>query len=99
MLATLAAHWHLLLFRGVAAALFGTAALLWPGITLVALVLLFGAYAFVDGVFALATAFITRELPGFASLLIEGVAGVGAGVVAVLYPDITAVVLLAVIAV
>jgi uncharacterized membrane protein HdeD (DUF308 family) len=94
MLAMFAAHWPLLLTRGIAAVLFGIVALAWPGLTLAALVLSFGAYAFVDGVLALVIAFTGRRLPGLASLLIEGIAGVAIGLATVLYPGITAVALL-----
>ena len=49
----LAGNWWTLLLRGIAAVLFGLAALFWPGITLLVLFMFFGAYALVDGVFAL----------------------------------------------
>ena len=48
-----AGHWWALALRGAIAILFGLAALLRPGIALEALILLFGAYALVDGVFAI----------------------------------------------
>ena len=53
MEATLARNWWALAIRGVAGILFGIAAFVWPGLTLAVLVLLFGAYAFVDGIFAI----------------------------------------------
>jgi uncharacterized membrane protein HdeD (DUF308 family) len=98
MLAVLAAQWGVLLFRGVIGVLFGIAALIWPGLTLIALVAMFAAYAFIDGVAALVLAFSARGHPGFGSLLAEGLFGTAAGVVAFLYPGITTIVLLAVIA-
>jgi uncharacterized membrane protein HdeD (DUF308 family) len=49
MLAVLATHWSLLLFRGSIAVIFGMLTPLWPEITLGALLALFGAYAFADG--------------------------------------------------
>jgi uncharacterized membrane protein HdeD (DUF308 family) len=98
MLAALADQWGLLLFRGVIAVLFGIAAFLWPGLTLVALVALFGAYALLDGVAALVIAFQARGGPGFGSLLAEGIFGIAAAVVTFFYPGITAIALLAVIA-
>ena len=93
--------WWILAVRGVVAVIFGLLALIWPEITLLALVLVFGAYAFVDGVFALVAAVRGRQLAGGsrAWLVLEGLLGVGAGVVAVLWPDITALALLWVIAV
>ena len=45
-------HWWALALRGVIAILFGLAAFLRPGIALEALILLFGAYALVDGIFS-----------------------------------------------
>ena len=57
MLHALAGCWWLLLLRGVAAILFGVLAFIWPGLTLVTLVLLYGAYALVDGVLSLWAAF------------------------------------------
>lgn len=98
MLAVLAAHWGVLLFRGVIAMLFGIVALIWPGLTLMALVVLFSAYAFIDGILALILAFSTRGQPGFGSLLAEGIFGTAAGIVAFLYPAITTIALLTVIA-
>lgn len=41
--------WWLLLIRGIALVLFGTAAVIWPGITLVSLAFLFTIYLFVSG--------------------------------------------------
>ncbi len=58
MLSALSENWWALLLRGLLAALFGLIALFWPGMTLWVLVLLFGAYALVDGVFALVAAAI-----------------------------------------
>jgi hypothetical protein len=60
-LAPSAGHWWAVALRGVAAVLFGLMALLWPGITLFALVLLFGVYALVDGAFTLVAAIRDRD--------------------------------------
>ena len=56
MVIVLARNWWALALRGLFAVLFGIAAFALPGITLGALVLLYGAYAFVDGVFAITAA-------------------------------------------
>jgi uncharacterized membrane protein HdeD (DUF308 family) len=56
MVHVLARNWWALLIRGIAAVIFGILAFVWPQPTLVALVILFGAYAFVDGVFAIVAA-------------------------------------------
>ena len=97
LLPIIAGNWWVLLIRGIAAVIFGLAALLWPGPTLYVLIIFFGAYALVDGVFA-----IVAGIRGTGSrrwlLLAEGVLGVLAGLVAFFYPDITALVLLYVIA-
>src|SRR3712207_9440268 len=49
----LAGNWWALLLRGIAAAIFGLAALFWPGLTLFVLIVFFGAYAVVDGILAI----------------------------------------------
>jgi uncharacterized membrane protein HdeD (DUF308 family) len=92
--------WWMLAVRGVAAVIFGLLALVWPQITLLALVLVFGAYALVDGVFSLVAAARGRELAGGSRgwLILEGLLGIAAGIVAIVWPDITALALLWVIA-
>ena len=92
--------WWILAVRGAVAVLFGLLALIWPEITLLALVLVFGAYAFVDGVFALIAAVRGPELAGGSRgwLVLEGLLGIGAGIVALVWPGITALALLWVIA-
>jgi uncharacterized membrane protein HdeD (DUF308 family) len=99
MLAQLARNWWALALRGVAAVLFGILVFVWPGISLVVLVALFGAYTFVDGIFALAaTARASAEGRPAWPLLVEGLAGIATGLVAVIWPGITTLVLLYVIA-
>jgi uncharacterized membrane protein HdeD (DUF308 family) len=98
MLTVLAGHWGMLMLRAVTAILFGLLALMWPGLTLAALIILFGAYALVDGIAALIMAIASRGLPGFGSLLVQGLIGVAAGVFTFLYPGLTAIALLVVIA-
>ena len=75
-------------------------ALIWPGVTLFVLIALFGAYALVDGVFALGSAaFGDRATMGRRGWLIfEGIAGVLAGIITFAWPGVTTLVLLWLIA-
>ena len=103
MLETLSRRWWAVALRGVAAILFGVLALVWPGITVFALVIVFGAYALVDGAFTLAAAFGDqdgdRARGGRAWLFTRGAAGILTGIIAAVWPGITALALLWVIAV
>lgn len=92
----LAGNWWALLLRGIAAVLFGLAALFWPGLTLFVLIVFFGAYALVDGILAIVAGIRGSEGSRWL-LLAEGVLGVLAGLVAFFWPGITALVLLFVI--
>lgn len=102
MVETLSRNWWAVALRGVAAILFGVLALVWPGITVLALVLLFGAYALVDGAFTLAAAFGNRDggrtRGDRAWLFARGIAGILTAVIAVVWPGITALALLWLIA-
>jgi uncharacterized membrane protein HdeD (DUF308 family) len=102
MLETLSRRWWTVALRGVAAILFGVLALVWPGVTVLALVVVFGAYALVDGGFTLVAAFGDRDggrtRGSRAWLFARGVAGILTGIIAVVWPGITALALLWVIA-
>jgi uncharacterized membrane protein HdeD (DUF308 family) len=78
------------------AVLFGLLTILIPGVTLVTLVLLFGAYALVDGIFNVIASF--RSASHHWALLMEGVIGILAGILTFAWPAITAILLLYVIA-
>jgi uncharacterized membrane protein HdeD (DUF308 family) len=95
---TAARHWWAFALRGVVAILFGVLAFAWPGVTLTVLVLFWGAFALVDGVLALVAAFRTDHDHRW-GLLLEGVVGIGAGIVTFVWPGLTALVLLYIIAV
>jgi uncharacterized membrane protein HdeD (DUF308 family) len=101
MLERLSRYWWLLALRGALAVVFGVLALIWPGITVAALVFLYGAYAIVDGAFSLGAGIMnTRETGGQRWWLIfQGVLGIVAGIVAFVWPAITALVLLILIGV
>jgi uncharacterized membrane protein HdeD (DUF308 family) len=96
MLHILAKNWWALALRGLVAVLFGLLTLLLPGITLITLVLLFGAYTVVDGVFNVVASF--RVASHHWALLFEGLVGILAGILTFAWPAITAIVLLYLIA-
>ena len=91
MLDVLTRNWWAMALRGLAAIIFGILAFLWPGITLLALTFLFGVYALVDGVFAIIAA-VQRagRREHWWMLLLEGVAGIAAGIITFLLPGLTA---------
>jgi uncharacterized membrane protein HdeD (DUF308 family) len=95
-LPTLATNWWALLLRGIAAVLFGLAALFWPGLTLFVLIVFFGAYALVDGILAIVAGIRGSEGRRWL-LLAEGVLGVLAGLITFFWPGMTALFLLFVI--
>lgn len=92
MMAVLAQNWWAIGIRGVLAILFGMIALFLPGATMLSLVIVFAAYAFVDGVFGIVSAIRTaREHERWGFLVIEGLVNIAAAAVAVLWPGITVV--------
>lgn len=78
------------LFRGIAAILFGILTFVWPGLSLSVLVLLFGIFATISGVTAVAAALRNTKEQGWGFLLFEGILGILAGVIALVWPGITA---------
>ncbi len=95
----LARNWWAVLLRGIAGILFGIATFFAPAISLAVLVLLFGAYALVDGVLALISALRNRATnEQWWVVLLEGITGIIAGIVTFVWPGITALALLYVIA-
>jgi uncharacterized membrane protein HdeD (DUF308 family) len=101
MLRELARKWWVLLLNGICAIAFGLMAFAWPGITLLALVVLFGAYALIDGITAVAASIAGRNEAGRSwwQMLLVGILGILAGITAFIWPGITTVALLVVIAV
>ncbi|MCL2448687.1 MAG: HdeD family acid-resistance protein [Polyangiaceae bacterium] len=96
----MAAPWWLTVLRGVLAVLFGILALARPSATATALVILFAAWAIIDGGFALgAAAHRGRSGLRWGWFLIEGLVSIAAGVIAIVYPAITVLVLIVVVAV
>jgi uncharacterized membrane protein HdeD (DUF308 family) len=87
----LAKNWWALVLRGVAGIVFGILAFVMPVVTLAALLLLFGAYALVDGIFNIvAAATGGRGARPWWALLLAGLAGIGAGLVTFVMPGLTA---------
>lgn len=94
LLSAVARDWWVLALRGVIAVLFGIMAFVWPALTLAVLILLWGAFALVEGILAVVAG--TRERWG--SMVLLGVLGIAAGLIALFRPGLTAVALLAVVA-
>ena len=98
MLHSLEKNWWLLLLRGLLAVLFGVLAIIWPGLTLIALVMIYGAYAIADGVVAIIAAIKGGSAAPRWWLALVGLAGIGVGVLTLMWPQITGLVLLWLIA-
>lgn len=93
----LAISWWMLLFRGAAAVLFGALAVAWPAITLFVLVVLFAAYVLAMGAITLVAGLRTRREDGWWLVSLLGVVSLAAGALALLYPGMTALVLVLII--
>ena len=91
-------RWWAIALRGLLGILLGIVAFFMPVATLLALVYLFGAYAFFDGVFNLIAAWrhTNRQKPWWA-LLLSGIAGIGAAAISFVWPGITALALVYVV--
>src|SRR5437868_2717900 len=84
-----AGHWWVHLLRGLAAICFGILALLWPGQTLLTLVLIYGAFALIDGVLAIVGALLGRTEASATWLLIAtGIIGICAGAMTLMLPGL-----------
>lgn len=91
--------WWGLLLRGLLSILFGIAVFVWPGLSLLALITLFGAFALVDGVLGVINGIrLHGEHNRWWAVLLEGLLGVAVGLMALVFPGQTTVALLYVIA-
>ncbi len=93
-------QWGWMAARGVLAIIFGILAFVWPGMVLLTLVILYGIYALTDGVAALvfAAGGGRSEAGKTWPLVVIGLAGIAAGIITFVWPGITAMVLLYIIA-
>ena len=90
-LSRFAENWRAVALRGLVALLFGLVILFWPGLVLAVLSLFFGIYALVDGGISLVPALRSSDRGARKWLpLAEGSVGVIAGLVALLWPGMTA---------
>lgn len=87
------ASWKDLMLRGVLGVVFGILAMAWPVKTVLALVLLWGAWALVDGVAAILQATHSDTVTARFLAVLAGILAIGAGVLALFRPGLTAVTL------
>lgn len=96
----LADNWWAVGLRGILGIVFGLICLLTPGVALGAFVILFAAYMFVDGGFAIASAWkAARSGERWGLLIVEGLVDIAAGLLAVIWPAITMVALIWLVAI
>src|SRR5687768_17353482 len=91
MFVILAHNWWMLLMRGILALVFGLLCVAYPGVTLNVMKIMFGAYALLDGILALASSISTAKgHPRWRSTLLEGAAGIFLGLLILIWTGITA---------
>ncbi len=95
MVSDLAKNWWTLAVRGALAVAFGLAAIIWPEITIVVLLTLFGAYLIVDGIVALGSALgAAKRETRWWPMVLEGLVDISIGILVFAVPGVTTVVLL-----
>ncbi len=95
MLHLLSRNWWAVLLRGICAVIFGLAAFAWPGFTLAVLILFYGAYVLVDGIFAVASSFGKKEGGKFPwAMFLVGLVSIAVGLITFVWPGLTALALL-----
>jgi uncharacterized membrane protein HdeD (DUF308 family) len=94
----LARNWWLILLRGICAVIFGVLTFIWPGLTLLTLVLFYGAFSLLDGAFSIAAAVKGGAPMPRWWLALVGLLGIGVGIITLAWPQITGIVLLMFIA-
>jgi uncharacterized membrane protein HdeD (DUF308 family) len=88
-----------LIARGILAVIIGVIALAWPGVTVLALVIVFAVYAFIAAGLQAARAFSSRTAGPVIGHLLLGLADLAAGIVALVWPGPTALVLVLIVGV
>ncbi len=95
MLHLLSRNWWAVLLRGICAVIFGLAAFAWPGITLALLILFYGAYVLVEGIFAVVSSFGRTKDSKFPwSMFLVGLVSIAVGLITFVWPGLTALALL-----
>jgi uncharacterized membrane protein HdeD (DUF308 family) len=97
VLELLSRRWQLVVLRGVVAVLFGVVAIAWPEITVLSLALLFGFYTLLDGIMSLTMG--VGQGNDRVYMIALGFLGIIAGLISIIWPQITVIVLLVIIAV
>ena len=99
LLETLKRHWWVPVIRGIAAIIFGVIAFVYPGLTIATLVLFFGAWVLIDGIFRIVGAIGHRASdPDWGWQLVIGILGIVVGLLTFHAPQITALALVIYIA-
>jgi uncharacterized membrane protein HdeD (DUF308 family) len=89
---TLTPNWWLFTLRGIFGIIFGCIALIFPGPTMLSLVIVFSAYMLVDGVTGIVSAVrAMRRRDRWGLLIFEGLLNIAVGILAFLWPGITVV--------
>lgn len=91
MFLTIARNWWAVLIRGILSLIFGVLCLVFPFSTIIVLAMFFGAYALVDGIFAIVSMFMgPRSTSQWGVLLLEGIVGIIIGLITFFMPGVTA---------
>ncbi|MDY6867852.1 MAG: HdeD family acid-resistance protein [Chloroflexota bacterium] len=95
MFSIIVRNWWVFLVRGLLAVIFGVLALIWPEITLITLMILFGIFVLMEGILNLVIGVATSDTNRrWWVTLIEGILDIVIAILTFVWPDITAVVLL-----
>jgi uncharacterized membrane protein HdeD (DUF308 family) len=84
----LANNWWMFLVRGIVAILLGLIALFWPEVAILSLVLIVGVFALFSGIFAMISAFTSNaKSENWSWLILEGIFGIGLGILSIFQPQ------------